>query len=59
MSIFGRANRTKFRDQVLKPLMEGGLIEMTIPDRPTSSNQKYRLTARGREYLNKFEHESK
>ncbi|MDX9822512.1 MAG: ATP-binding protein [Syntrophales bacterium] len=54
MAIAGRANRTKFRDQVLKPLIEGGLIEMTIPGKPTSSKQKYRLTAKGRALVAKL-----
>jgi predicted HTH transcriptional regulator len=48
MAIAGRADRTKFRHQVLTPLLAEGLIEMTIPDKPRSSNQKYRLTAKGR-----------
>jgi ATP-dependent DNA helicase RecG len=47
MSVVGRSNRTKFRDQVLNPLLDGGLVEMTIPDKPTSSKQKYRLTQKG------------
>lgn len=51
MAIVGRSNRTKFRDQVLKPLLEAGLIEMTIPDKPRSSKQRYRLTAKGRDLL--------
>ena len=51
MKVLSRTNRTKFRDQVLKPLLEKGLIEMTIPDKPKSSNQKYRLTDKGRDYL--------
>ena len=51
MSIFGRTNRTKFRDQVLSPLIEDGLIKMTIPDKPRSSKQKYRLTAKGKKLL--------
>ena len=42
MQVAGRSNRTKFRDQVLKPLMEAGWLEMTIPDKPRSSKQKYR-----------------
>jgi ATP-dependent DNA helicase RecG len=44
----GRTNRTKFRDQVVAPLIQDGLIELTIPDKPTSRLQKYRLTAKGR-----------
>ncbi len=51
MGVVGRTNRTKFRDQVLKPLLEEGLVEMTIPDKPRSSNQRYRLTAKGRAWL--------
>ena len=51
MAVAGRANRTKFRDQVLNPLIEMGLIEMTIPGKPTSSKQKYRLTQKGRDLI--------
>jgi ATP-dependent DNA helicase RecG len=42
---------TKFRDQVLNPLLEEGLVEMTIPDKPRSSKQRYRLTDKGRRVL--------
>ena len=51
MAIVGRTNRTKFRDQVLKPLIDDGLLEMTIPDKPRSSKQKYRLTEKGRKMV--------
>lgn len=51
IEITGRSDRTKFRNQVLNPLLESGLLEMTIPDKPTSRNQKYRLTENGRKYL--------
>ena len=47
MAVAGRTNRTKFRDQVIKPLIDHGLLEMTLPDKPTSSQQKYRLTEHG------------
>lgn len=50
MKFSGRANRTKFRDQVLNPLLNAGLIEMTIPDKPRSSKQQYRLTEAGKKY---------
>jgi len=51
MAATGRASRTKFRHQVLNPLLDAGLIEMTIPDKPRSSKQRYRLTQKGRELL--------
>ena len=49
----GQTNRTRFRNTILKPLIECGLLEPTIPDKPRSSKQKYRLTAMGREILEK------
>ena len=36
-----------FREAYLIPALIGGFIEMTIPDKPTSSRQKYRLTVKG------------
>ncbi|MBN1363823.1 MAG: DUF4062 domain-containing protein [Syntrophaceae bacterium] len=53
MKISSRKNRTKFRDQVLNVLINAGLLEMTIPDKPRSSKQKYRITKKGSEYLKK------
>ena len=47
MEIAGRTDRTKFRNQVLNPLIESGLLEMTVPDKPRSSKQKYRVTEKG------------
>jgi len=32
---------------VLTPLLEQGIIEQTIPDKPRSPKQRYRLTERG------------
>ncbi|PPD49412.1 MAG: cell filamentation protein Fic [Methylobacter sp.] len=43
MALLNRKDRTKFRQQVLMPMIELGLVEATIPDKPTSSRQKYRL----------------
>ena len=51
MDIAQRTNRTKFRDQVLKPLLADDLLAMTIPDKPTSRNQRYVITDKGRTLL--------
>lgn len=51
MESTGRTNRTKFRDQVLRPLLDTGLLEMTIPDKPRSSKQQYRTTVAGLERI--------
>lgn len=37
-----------FRKAYLKPALEEGLIEMTIPNKPNSRLQKYRLTEKGK-----------
>lgn len=36
-----------FRNQYLTPALEIGIIEMTLPDKIKSKNQKYRLTTKG------------
>ncbi|MDT8400035.1 MAG: transcriptional regulator, partial [Pseudomonadales bacterium] len=51
MAAVGRSNRTKFREAILTPLLEAGLVEMTIPDKPRSRLQKYRLTSKGKAWL--------
>ena len=43
------ASRSYFWQEYLQPALEADLIEMTIPDKPNSSKQKYRLTELGRE----------
>jgi ATP-dependent DNA helicase RecG len=48
MQWVGRSNRSKFREVVLTPLLALDLVEMTIPDKPNSSKQRYRLTAQGK-----------
>lgn len=55
MEIAGRSDRTKFRQQVLGPLLTTGLLEPTIPDKPRSSKQRYRLTETGRAWLEQHE----
>ncbi len=45
-------HRGYFKDNYLNPAIEEGYIETTIPNKPTSSNQKYRLTKKGIELKN-------
>jgi len=51
MSIAGRADRTKFRNQILRPLLRAELLRMTIPEKPNSRLQRYHLTQKGRAWL--------
>jgi len=44
MNILGRTNRTKFKLAIIYPLIDQGFMELTIPDKPRSPNQKYRIT---------------
>ena len=43
------SDRTKFRKKYIYPLLDAGIIQMTIPNKPNSRNQKYQLTAKGLE----------
>jgi ATP-dependent DNA helicase RecG len=44
----GLKHEDHFREAYLSPALAAGLVEMTIPDKPTSRLQKYRLSAKGR-----------
>ena len=45
--ILGISNRPHFVVAYLGPALKAGLIEMTLPDKPKSRNQRYRRTAAG------------
>jgi len=47
----GLQDRKSFRERYLKPALADGLIEMTVPGKPNSRLQKYRLTDKGRHWL--------
>ena len=47
----GLSHRVHFINAYLNPALAEGLIEMTIPDKPRSPNQRYRLTDKGRALL--------
>lgn len=46
-------DRKHFRDAFLQPSLNGTFVEMTIPEKPSSPLQKYRLTETGRIALKK------
>ena len=48
LKLKGQAN---FRDRYLGPALKLDFIAMTIPDKPNSRLQKYRLTEKGRGHL--------
>jgi ATP-dependent DNA helicase RecG len=47
-----------FREAYLLPALTTGVIEMTIPGKPTSSKQRYRLTQKGRNLIAKLAKEA-
>ena len=47
----GLKDRMHVGNEYLKPALEAGLIEMTVPNKPNSRLQKYRLTEKGRRFL--------
>jgi ATP-dependent DNA helicase RecG len=47
----GLANAYLNYKRHIQPLLQSGLLEMTLPDKPNSRLQKYRLTPRGRTIL--------
>jgi len=51
LNLKGQAN---FRDRYLKPALDLELVEMTILDNPKSRLQKYRLTEKGKAWLDKY-----
>ncbi|MBI9083882.1 MAG: putative DNA binding domain-containing protein [Desulfobacterales bacterium] len=55
MKATGRSNRTKFKKSVIDPLLGAGLLEMTDPSSPNSPKQKYRITDKGQDFINRQE----
>jgi ATP-dependent DNA helicase RecG len=52
-SVMGIKHRPSFSGKTPPTAMDAELIEMTIPEKPSSSKQKYRLTDKGRAALKK------
>ena len=51
MTTLGLKHPKTFRANYLHPLLEAGWLKMTVPDKPTSSLQRYGLTERAQEAL--------
>jgi ATP-dependent DNA helicase RecG len=47
----GLKSKTGALKRSLQQLLDNGLVEYTIPDKPTTRLQKYRLTEKGKEFL--------
>jgi ATP-dependent DNA helicase RecG len=47
----GKERPSRYLNDLVKRLLEHGWLEYTIPDKPTSRLQKYRLTDKGRTWL--------
>lgn len=48
-ALLGLRDRKSFFERYLRPSLSLGLVEMSIPDKPNSRLQKYRLTGKGRQ----------
>ena len=51
MKRMGYRNLHTFRRNYLSPAVKSGLVEQTLPDRPSSSMQRYILSAKGRKLI--------
>ena len=49
----GLADEKHFREKYQQPGLKLGVIEMTVPDKPQSPFQKYRLTAAGKRLISR------
>ena len=47
----GLKSEAHFRTAYLKPALQAGVVEMTLPDKPNSRSQRYRLTPLGQRWL--------
>jgi len=54
---FDLSDLTHLRERYIDPSLADGLVERTIPEKPTRRFQKYRLTEKGRRLLKQWEKE--
>ena len=51
MTILGLKDEKHFREHYMQTAINANVMKMTIPDKPRSKNQKYRLTTIGQNLL--------
>ena len=51
MEKLGLSHKPTFRRNYLNPALTQGYLERTLPDKPSSPAQKYRLTEKGRQLI--------
>ncbi len=51
MNEVGESSRRTYVRKSIQPALDAALIEMTLPDKPTSPYQKYRLTDKGKQLI--------
>ena len=54
--ILSLKDEKNFRENYIQKAIKLGMIEMTVPEKPKSRNQKYRLTESGRQLKKRLEH---
>ncbi len=53
--LLGLRHRETFLENYLNPSIESGFVEMTLPDKPRSPKQRYRLTKKGETFRKTLE----
>lgn len=53
--LVGIRHRGTFLNNYLRPLLASGWIELTIPEKPRSSKQQYRISEKGLAVLRQLE----
>lgn len=53
MAVLSLKDEKHFRTHYQQAALAAGVLEMTVPDKPQSRLQKYRLTASGRQWLSR------
>lgn len=55
MQLIGETNRGRFKNNIMRHILDAGFIEPTIKDNPNSPKQKYALTVKGKELMKPYE----